>query len=370
MVKPKRRHIKKNKQSSAIIVYKCIIYVFLVAIFGTFFLKLVTPIISNTANVLGVSSFFAKGGDDDNSGTGSSGSGSSGESRDSDDDSGSGSSRSNNSGSSGTSASTSNTNVSSDDDEDEKRTGVKTKPNETRTEIRLPEGERIRARTKDGRTRIDITESGVKTRLEIRADRVVLKAEREDGTEEELDDETLDEVKVRLAQSDINIATEGGEVVIAKRHLGARTQFPLSIDLSTNTLIVTTPAGQKAVAVLPDVAVRNILTKGILSKIGGGIVSPSGGLDRGSDATGKAGLVAETESVEEELEEPVLLADSITLEEEDGELVYKMEGISDQRLFGFIPVLIERTIAVSAETGDVASVRSPLFDRILDIISI
>jgi len=181
MVKPKRRHIKKNKQSSAIIVYKCIIYVFLVAIFGTFFLKLVTPIISNTANVLGVSSFFAKGGDDDNSGTGSSGSGSSGESRDSDDDSGSGSSRSNNSGSSGTSASTSNTNVSSDDDEDEKRTGVKTKPNETRTEIRLPEGERIRARTKDGRTRIDITESGVKTRLEIRADRVVLKAEREDA---------------------------------------------------------------------------------------------------------------------------------------------------------------------------------------------
>lgn len=346
MTKRKKIHVvrTRNRESSVIVYYKFVIYVFLVAIFGAFFLKLVTPIISNTVNVLGISSFFAKGGEDDNSGTGSSGSGSSGESRDSDDDSGSGSSQSNSSGSSGTSTSTGTTNVFSDDDEDEKRTSVGTKPGETRTEIRLSEEERIRARTKDGQTRIDITSGGVKTRFEIRDDRIIIKAETEDGVENELEDDTILKIEDRLGASGIKIATAGAEkFLIMRASASAVTSFPLSIDLATNTLTVTTPAGPRQVAVLPDQAVQNLLAANVISQ-----------------------LVSNNSLVPQEI---TSVGSVIALGEQNGIPVYQINGILNQRLLGFIPVVIEKTVTVSAETGEIESTQIPLVDRVLDIIS-
>ena len=227
------------------------------------------------------------------------------------------------------------------------RTSTETKQDEVRTELRLGEGERIRTRTKDGQTRIDITSGGIKTRLEIRDDRTVIKAEQEDGTEVELEDNTIFKIEERLGKSGIKIATAGAERFIVQRGTaGAVTSFPLSIDLATNTLTVNTPAGQKTVTVLPDQAVQNLIAANVVNRIGGQAVV---------DAVLNNNLSS--------------VSQVITLGEQNGVPVYEINGISDQKLLGFIPVSIEKTVDVSAETGEIISTDISLGDRILDLFS-
>ena len=91
--------------------------------------------------------------------------------------------------------------VENEDDDSGVETKTESNGNEERTEVRLSETERIRTRIKDGRTRIDITSGGIKTRLEVRDDRVVIKAEQEDGTEVELEDDALLKIDDRLAKT-------------------------------------------------------------------------------------------------------------------------------------------------------------------------
>lgn len=341
---------------------------------------------TQTSNVLG--SLFARGGDDSDDSSGSSGSGSSGngssgsgssESGEDDNDDSSGSSggaEDSNSGGSNTGSSGSSTTTSGaintirqffspqtpsptgleleDEDEDEDEdgedeTGIRTEIEDDQTEIRLSETERIRVRTKDGRTRIDITSGGVKTRFEFRDDRVVIKAEQEDGTEVELEDadDTLLKIEERLADSDIKIATDAANRIIIQRgDTGAVSQFPISIDLATNTLVVNTPSGQKEVIALPDQVVHNLLVTNVINRLGSGVVVSS--LQSGEIST---------------------LAQIITLGENSGIPIYEISGISDQKLIGFIPVTIEKTVEVSAETGEVLSTQVSTLDRFLDLFS-
>lgn len=341
---------------------------------------------TQTGDVLGL--LLSKGGDDsddssgsDSSGGGSSGSGSSGGESSDSGSSGSSSSGSSGSGSSGSSGSTGNggssdrrsgtgsstggtggtsassgTSGSSNVEPTRTRvinptTGVRTetetKRDVERTEIRLSETERIRTRTKDGRTRVDITAGGVKTRLEIRDDRVVIKAEQEDGTEVELEDNTIFKIEERLATNQIKIATdEANRFVLQRGTTGAISQFPFSIDLATNTLTVNTPSGVRNVTVLPDQAVQNLIFTNVVNRLGGSAVV-------NSVRTG----------------EVTTLSQVVTLGEKNGVPIYEINGISDQKLLGFIPVAIERTVEVSTETGAVLSTQSSLVNRLIDLIS-
>lgn len=224
---------------------------------------------------------------------------------------------------------------------------VETKSEEVRTEIRLSETERIKTRTKDGRTRIDITSGGIKTRLEIRDDRVVIKAEQEDGTEVELADDTLLKIEERLNKSDIKVATASADSFLIQRgNAGAVTQFPLSIDLATNTLSVTTPTGTREVAILPDQAIQNLIATNIVNRLGGPAVV---------DQFQAGNLTS--------------IGQLITLGQQNDVPVYEINGISDQRLLGFIPVAITRNVTVSAETGQVVSTQESFFNRVIDLLS-
>src|SRR3989338_6568710 len=296
---------------------------------------------SQSNNVLGL--LLAKGDDDSDSSSGSDSSGS--------DNSGSGSSSSSGSGSSSSGSSGGSNIIPTQTKIINPTTGVRTetevKQEEERTEIRLSEDERIKTRTKDGRTRIDITAGGIKTRFEIRDDRIVIKAEQEDGTEVELEDDAIFKIEERLATDQIKIATdEANRFIIQRGDAGAVSQFPLSIDLATNTLIVNTPSGQKTVTVLPDQAVQNILVANIVSRLGGSAVV-------NSFRTGETSTLAQV----------------ITLGEQNGVPIYEINGISDQKLLGFIPVTIEKTVDVSAETGAIVSTQVSFVSQVLDLLS-
>jgi len=326
-----KRNYKYSFSYSSFIGIVTIIAIFLFAV-NTIFSPLKQ---NNTYNTLGTTTYLAKGDDSDLSGFGSSGS------SDSEDDP-SGSSDSDSSG-----PSDSSTKTETRDSTSNIRTQTEIKEDESLTEVRLSEEERIRTRTKDGRTIIDITAGGVKTRLEYRDDRVIIKAEQEDGEEVELEDDTIFKIEDRLGANGIKIATAGAEkFVIQRGNTGALTNFPLSIDLSTNSLIVNTPAGEKNVAVLPDQAVQNIIAANIVSRIGGQKVV---------DAALNQNLAS--------------ISQLVILGLQNGVPVYEINGISDQRLLGFIPVIIEKSVAVSAETGQVVSTQKSLPNQLLDFVS-
>lgn len=355
--KKSRKSSRSIKQRNRLSFSSLPLLVIILGIVGFVFVGKVLISSFEKNSILGTTTYLAKG--DDSGGSSGSGSGSSGSgSSDSSGSSGNGNSESKSSGSndsnngSGSSGgSSTGTQIQPTKIETKANTGTRaqteTKQDETRTEVRLSEGERIRTRVKDGETRIDITSGGIKTRLEYRDDRVIIKAEQEDGTEVELADDTLLKIDERLAASNIKVATAGvGKFVIQRGTTGAVTNFPLSIDLATNILTVNTPTGQKTVAVLPDQAVQNLIAANVVNRLGGQAVVD----------------LATTDNL-------TSVSQIISLGEQNNVPIYEINGISDQRLLGFIPVAIERTVAVSAETGEVVSTQESFANRVLDLLA-
>ena len=59
----------------------------------------------------------------------------------------------------------------------------------------------------------------------------------------------------------------------------------------------------------------------------------------------------------------------VDLGERNGVPVYEITGISDQKLLGFIPVEIERSAIISAETGEIVDTDSSILDSLVDLAS-
>lgn len=112
--------------------------------------------------------------------------------------------------------------------------------------------------------------------------------------------------------------------------MSARSHFPIMITASGEAVVVT-PHGT-IVAVLPDKALQALLKTHILSHI-----------DEGSSS---AELVEKNEIA-----------------------VFEVHGSTRQKLFGFIPVNIHKTVDVSAQTGETISENEGLGARILDLFS-
>lgn len=319
---------------------KWLIFLCVVVFFGLLYVLKISG-----SGVLGTSTLIARGGDD--SGSGSSGSGSGGDSG-SISGSGSGSNDSQNT----PEPTSSNTNtfqvennpvINSFQPKPSRKPEVENenkkpeiKKDKTETEVKISENERIKARVKDSFTRIDITQGGVKTKLEFKDGKTVVKAEQVDGTETELDDSAETEVQNRLAEDGIKLeALSDGQTRLQTGSESAISKFPLSIDLSTNTLSVKTASGQEHQIILPKQAISNLLALGLVDKIN-----------------------------------PVGSSESAQLEISNQDIpVYKVKGVSEQKFFGLLPVKIEKKVELSAETGQVISSNVSLTDKIKDFFS-
>jgi len=317
-------------------------------------------IVINQGQVLSSSS--GSGSDDNNSGSGSNES-------DSDDgnsgsDASESSSHSNDTSGSDTSSSDADTNNSGSDTNDTAKTetrevdGTQTKTEvradgDVRTETRLPNGTKVKTRTEDDRTRTDIYQGGTKVRLERVDDRFRIKAENELGEESDLGtdelisiDERADRNQIRVRTFDSNIDQLRNRAIIERLNTQALTDLPLSINLETNELTVTTPAGEKTVTILPDQAVQNMLAANVIDRIGGqelvNLVR-QGGIET--------------------------LDQVIQLSERNGVAVYEVTGVKEHRLLGFFPVTTDVTATVSAETGEMLDTNQSFLDTVIDIFS-
>lgn len=136
-----------------------------------------------------------------------------------------------------------------------------------------------------------------------------------------------------------------------------RTNFPITVNPVTNEKIVTTPSGVKVV-VLPEVAIQNMIKAGfpvVLPE-----PSPSSSPSPGEGTP--SATVEASPSVEVEEGE-------VTLSEVNGQLVYEIPAVKKQKFLAVVPVDVQITGLVSAESGDILEIKQSLFDRILDFLS-
>lgn len=236
---------------------------------------------------------------------------------------------------------------SSDDKDDDKsevgdsgvRIKTEEKGNETKSEIRLSETERIKTKVEEGKAKIEVTQGGIKVKFVTKDGKVKIKAETEGAGD--VDDKTLFKIEQRLDRAGIKVATAGGQLIIARNNVGTVANFPLQIDLATNQLIVSTSAGPRVLTVLPDVAVQNMLAANVISRLGPPAIRQA----------------------------VTSVADVVKLGERNGVPVYEINGLRDFRLLNFIPITLPVQVSVSAQTGEVVDQSQSVITRIVDLFS-
>jgi hypothetical protein len=230
-------------------------------------------------------------------------------------------------------------------------TKAKTEDGKTEIEVRNADGSKYKFKSEDdGRQRTDVYQDGVHIRLEKRDDRVIIKAETEGGSDDEVElgEQSIFKIEDRTDKNEIRVATGSGNALKFSRNgVAAETEFPLSINVIDNSLVVETSAGLKTVTILPDEAVSALLKANLIDKL------LSDSLDEVVTSLSDAGNEV----------------NSIELGEQDGQLVYEVEGVSEQKLLGIFPVQVKRTVTVSAETSELISVDKSIADRFLDAFS-
>ncbi len=121
------------------------------------------------------------------------------------------------------------------------------------------------------------------------------------------------------------------ELKITTNNVNASTEFPLSVNPTTKALTVTTSAGAKTVAILPDKAAQIISSLNIMDN-------------------------PQTQA-------------KLQVSTEDGQLVYRAVGQKELKLFGLIPVTIPTQAVVSAENGQVVQTNNTFLLRLLNFFS-
>lgn len=220
-----------------------------------------------------------------------------------------------------------------------------------KTEIETADGQKIKTKTEnDGTTKIEIENGTVKLKYSVVNGQVVLNAENEDGEEVEIEDDELEElendVENELEDDDIRlVSTADNQLALTQNQIAALTNFPLSINVETKELIITTPGGQKVVTVLPGEAVQNLLATGIINSI----ETPPSDITT-QDQLGTLTGVAEIET-------------------RDNEIVYKIKGKKTHRIFGIIPVTTPVTAFVSTDTGLTVAKQQSILTNTIDFLS-
>lgn len=197
----------------------------------------------------------------------------------------------------------------------------------------------LKVRTEENKIKIKLDSRGGSFELENEDGKLKIKAKEKDGTETELEGESIDDINDALKEEGIHIASaSGNNLRIRKGEFEAETHFPLSIDPATNMLTVTTPAGIKNVAVLPDQAVANLLKNNYINSVASGSATST--------------------------------KQNIILGLLNNDPAYQINGISNQKLLGLFPVEIANTSFVSATNGNVIKVDETFFNRLLDLLSL
>ena len=251
------------------------------------------------------------------------------------------------------------------------RIKIETSPDKTKIDVRTEEG-RFRTEIKDDKQITKIRTEGLKIEYKRIGDRVMLSVKNKNNQEVDLEaSEEAELVAVaedELLDDGIKIASGSAEPGFVQHGRKIRTNFPLSVNPLTGELFVSTPAGEKVVAILPAVAIQNMIRAGIMTRVdGGGGPTPSptpegtpsaspGGSPSASPGEGTAGAT----SVE---------GAAVELTTVNDQPVYVISGVKSQNFLGLVPVDIKVKAVVSVENGNLLDTQQGFFGRLLDLFS-
>lgn len=173
------------------------------------------------------------------------------------------------------------------------------------------------------------------TRLHLQRDEEGLKVEVEEpvGGITDLGHEERIVVEETAEADRVEVSLREGRAVVNRNQTSAVTDLPLSVDLSTNELMVGTPVGERMVTVLPDEAVRRVLEEDAADRV-------------------------------ESVPEAVILA------ERGGDPIYTIEGEKDHRLLGIFAIKTRVRVTISAQTGEITGRQQSFLDTLIDFFSI
>jgi len=157
-------------------------------------------------------------------------------------------------------------------------------------------------------------------------DRVSLKVDGEETLDVTNWKEDLVEIEERENAKKITITLVDGKFVITQEGVSATTEFPVSIDPEKNRFMVTTPSGEKYLAVLPYEARESVLRAKTLTTLSGG---------------------------------------SFTITEEEKDLSYAVLGEKSLNLFNVYNLALPVEAKVSASTGEILSTNEPVWLKLL-----
>lgn len=201
-------------------------------------------------------------------------------------------------------------------------------------EIETEEGLKFKTKTEDdGEIKVESELGEEKVKYRIVNGQMIKEDELEDLDEDETED-VADDLDDDLDEDSVEISSESGRQRIMKGGVAARSNFPLMVNSVTKELVINTPAGEKVVSVLPDVAVENLIEAGVFDQV---------------DLTETSG----------ELELKIL----------SDQAVYEIDGTKEYRIFSIIPVTRNVKSVVSAETGDLITTEKSLLTNIIDFLS-
>lgn len=158
--------------------------------------------------------------------------------------------------------------------------------------------------------------------------------------ESEVETEVESEVKDGSISAKIKIrnGTNSSQFEQENSKVEVQGDFPITVDKTSKQLSVTTADGVKNLTVLPDTAVNNVLGLGVVSEIT-------------TDAkTGKNSVTLKTDA--------------------NGNLVYEINGVKFEKLFGIFNVSIDKTTQISAQSGQLTSTQQSAISKLLDLLSI
>lgn len=167
---------------------------------------------------------------------------------------------------------------------------------------------RVELRVKDGKIELIVKEGTQSAKLKIDKDSIV----------ELLETEGINSVKIKV---------KGNLLIIEHEGIEASTRFPVNVDLETNIITITTPAGELKLTILPSEAVLSLVRNNVI--------------DESKD---------------------------VQIEEEENKLVYLISGTKQGKLFNLFTVNFDVEAVVGGDTGENLRVSKPLWARIFDFL--
>lgn len=188
------------------------------------------------------------------------------------------------------------------------------------TTINNNSSQSVRVESKNGETKSEViidgkkVYEGDKSNIEINSD----------TTDKNTVDVTTDGNKVT-----VKVERSGNNYVL-KSNDGTTAESSYKIEVKNNKAIISTPSGTKEITLEPDEALN--------------ITVQNGDID-------------------------VVDKKTLRLEEENGNIVYVVKGIKNEKFLRLLPTTIEKELVISARNGEVLFEKKPLWSNFLDAIS-